>query len=112
MKAKNSFLGRVLRRLFGEETGAVMMEYIVVALLIAAVAVVAISAFGNAASGLFGVLTDSIRGATTDAKTKLAQVHNNAISDNENAVNHANTMLADDDSKEQSNVSTLQIPGN
>ena len=46
-KATNSFVGRVLRRLLGEEKGAVMMEYIIVGLLIAAAAVIAISAFGK-----------------------------------------------------------------
>ena len=71
MKAKNSFLGRVLRRLLGEETGAVMMEYIVVALLIAAVAVVAVSAFGGYASELFGTLGFAMGGKSTAARTSL-----------------------------------------
>ena len=71
MKAKNSFLGRVLRRLLGEETGAVMMEYIVVALLIAAVAVVAISAFGGYASELFGTLGHFMGGRSTKGRDSL-----------------------------------------
>ena len=108
MKAKNSFLGRVLRRLLGEETGAVMMEYIVVALLIAAVAVVAVGAFGNTASGLFGVITDALRGATTDARNKLAQVDDNTIKDNGKAVSHVTTVLADGDYSDQENLSTLK----
>ena len=51
-KATNSFVGRVLRRLLGEENGAVMMEYIVVGLLIAAACVVAVSFFGHQITGM------------------------------------------------------------
>ncbi len=80
-KAANSFVGRILRRLAGEEKGVVMMEYIVVGLLIAAVAVVAVGAFGNTATGLFGVIGHAMRGAPTDARTKLAEVDTNAKAD-------------------------------
>ena len=88
MKAKNSFLGRVLRRLFGEETGAVMMEYIVVALLIAAVAVVAISAFGGYASELFGTLGFAMGGKSTTARNSLKNADDNFISSTEIAQAH------------------------
>ena len=90
MKAKNSFLGRVLRRLFGEETGAVMMEYIVVALLIAAVAVVAISAFGGYASELFGTLGFAMAGKSTAARDSLTKADDNFISSTEIAKGHIN----------------------
>ncbi len=68
-KAANSFAGRLLRRLCGEENGAVMMEYIVVGLLIAAAAVVAISAFGQTITQMFASLGASVTGdhaAATD----------------------------------------------
>ena len=55
-KAANSFVGRVLRRLVGEEKGTVMMEYIVIGLLIAAVAVVAVGFFGNGITSMFTAL--------------------------------------------------------
>ena len=61
-KAANSFAGRLLRRLCGEENGAVMMEYIVVGLLIAAAAVIAISAFGQTITQMFASLGASLTG--------------------------------------------------
>lgn len=71
LKARKSFLGRVLRRLLGEEKGAVMMEYIVVGLLIAAAAVVAVSVFGSTVSGMFGVLTNSVTNQNDTAMNRL-----------------------------------------
>ena len=70
--ATKSLVGRVLRRLLGEEKGAVMMEYIVIALLIAAAVVIAVSAFGRYASDLFGVLGFSMGGRSTAAKESLS----------------------------------------
>ena len=74
-KAKNSFLGRMLRRLAGEEKGAVMMEYIVLGLLIAAVAVVAVGYFGTTITQMFAALTHTtavqptaVSGTVTAAK--------------------------------------------
>ena len=46
-RAKNSLCGRTLRRLLGEETGAVAMEYIVIALLVAAAVVGLVMVFGG-----------------------------------------------------------------
>ena len=73
-KATNSFVGRVLRRLLGEENGAVMMEYIVVGLLIAAACVLAVAYFGNTVTSMFASLAHSMAGAPTTA----ANVQNNA----------------------------------
>ena len=71
LKAKKSFLGRVLCRLAGEEKGAVMMEYIVIGLLIAAAAVIAVSAFGQTITQMFASLGASVTGdhaTATDAQ--------------------------------------------
>lgn len=46
-RAKKSLCGRVLRRLVGEESGAVAMEYIVIALLVAAAVVGLVMVFGG-----------------------------------------------------------------
>ena len=46
-KMMNSKSGKFLRRIAGEETGAVMMEYVIVAVLVAAAAVIAIAYFGK-----------------------------------------------------------------
>ena len=90
MKAKNSFLGRVLRRLLGEEKGAVMMEYIVIALLIAAVAVVAVSAFGGYASELFGTIGHAMGGRSTAARDSLSKADTTFKTDSEKAKDHRN----------------------
>jgi|GEM_PF-968968 len=68
-KATKSFVGRVLRRLLGEEKGAVMMEYIVVGLLIAAACVIAVSAFGQTISQMFASLGTSVTGDHATATT-------------------------------------------
>ena len=103
-KATNSFVGRVLRRLLGEEKGAVMMEYIVVGLLIAAVAVVAISAFGGYASELFGTLGFAMGGKSTAARTSLNNAdgkHNAGLT---KAKDHSNAVR--DAEMEESDVAT------
>ena len=93
-KATNSFVGRVLRRLLGEENGAVMMEYIVVGLLIAAACVVAVSFFGHQITGMFSSLASSVAGDpsgasetqeglinSTNARFAKAQSHNSGKHD-------------------------------
>lgn len=46
-KMQKTWAGRTLARLVGEDAGAVMMEYVILAVLIAAAAVVAIAYFGR-----------------------------------------------------------------
>ena len=87
-----SFVGRMLRRLLGEENGAIMMEYIVLALLIASVAVVAIAAFGNHITGLFGVIGLSAGGRSSAAQLSLKQVDTTHKSNTDKAQTHANKM--------------------
>ena len=68
MKAK---LDRVLRRLFGDERGGVMMEYVVLAVLIAAAVVVAVAMFGKTLVGMFDVGAKGATGRHTAAKAEL-----------------------------------------
>lgn len=51
----NTKLARALRRLFGEETGATMMEYVVLAVMIAAAVTAAAIYFGNSAKNQMNV---------------------------------------------------------
>ena len=90
MKAKNSFLGRVLRRLLGEEKGAVMMEYIVIALLVAALAVVAVAMFGRTATDMFGVLATAMTGDHREAQEQQNAAQANLVTAQEAAKEHAN----------------------
>lgn len=46
-RAKKTVFGRVLCRVLGEETGAIMMEYVIVATLIAAACAVGVYIFGR-----------------------------------------------------------------
>ena len=68
---RNSFAGKALRRLFGEEKGAVMMEYVIVAVLIAAACVVAVAMFGKTIVGMFDVAAKGATGDHSGAKTAL-----------------------------------------
>ena len=95
-KAANSFAGRVLRRLLGEEKGAVMMEYIVVGLLIAAAAVVIVGVFGSTISGMFAVLTNSVTNQVNTATDRLTNVRGNANSGITTAKNHVVSQINND----------------
>lgn len=79
-KVANSFAGRMLRRLMGEEKGSVMIEYILIALLIVVVGVVIFSAL----SGVLGASGDAVVAATVGnddtVKDKIEIAHK--IADN------------------------------
>ena len=95
MKARKSFLGRALRRLLGEEKGAVMMEYIVIGLLIAAVAVVAVGAFGGAITHVFGALTGYVVGESTAGDASLGKARSDAKADLGKSDEHISTIRND-----------------
>ncbi|MDD4017580.1 MAG: hypothetical protein PHV28_06505 [Kiritimatiellae bacterium] len=54
---------KVLCRLLGDRAGGVMMEYVILAVLIAAAVVVAVAMFGKTLVGMFDV---AAKGATAD----------------------------------------------
>ena len=91
-KATNSFVGRVLRRLLGEENGAVMMEYIVIALLIAAAAIVAVGVFGNMTSGMFATLTGYLTNQKETSDARLQTVQQDATNGAGTANQHVQTV--------------------
>ncbi len=64
---KSSKFARILKRVFGDDTGAVMMEYVLVAMLVAAATVAAVSYFGRDTQGMFGVIGRAIWGAAKEA---------------------------------------------
>ena len=68
-KVANSFAGRMLRRLMGEEKGSVMIEYILVALLIVVAGVVIFSAL----SGVLGASGDAVVAATIGNDSKAEE---------------------------------------
>ena len=89
-KAANSFAGRALRRLLGEEKGAVMMEYIVIGLLVAALAVVAVAMFGRTATDMFGVLATAMTGDHREAQIQQNNAQANTVAAVAAARDHAN----------------------
>ena len=67
-KIKNSKFGKFLRRVVGEDAGAVMMEYVILAVLIAAAAVVAIAYFGRTVTSEANTATVAMTGQGNQAK--------------------------------------------
>ena len=63
-RAKKSLCGRVLRRLLGEEKGAVAMEYIVIALLVAAAVVGLVRVFGGNLRNMFDKTNQTLNQST------------------------------------------------
>ncbi len=68
-RAKKHLLGRMLCRMAGDQKGAVMMEYVIVAVLIAAACVTAVAMFGRTIVGMFSVAAKGATGDSKDAKT-------------------------------------------
>ncbi len=67
-RAKRTLLGRMLCKLTSDKTGAVMMEYVIVAVLIAAACIAGVAFFGEAIINMFGA---AAQGATGDGKAAL-----------------------------------------
>ena len=76
-KIMDSKLGKALRRLVGEETGAVMMEYVILAVLIAAAAVVAIAYFGKTVTSEANVAATAMTGKGNAAAAQQGEVQQN-----------------------------------
>ena len=73
-KIMDSKLGKALRRLVGEETGAVMMEYVILAVLIAAAAVIAIAYFGKTVTSEANVAATAMTGKGNAAAKQQGEV--------------------------------------
>ena len=73
-KIKDSKLGKALRRLVGEETGAVMMEYVILAVLIAAAAVIAIAYFGKTVTSEANVAATAMTGKGNASASQQGEV--------------------------------------
>lgn len=67
-RAKRTLLGKILCRLAGEERGAVMMEYVIVAVMIAAAVAVGAWFFGKDILNMFGVAGRASTGDITGAR--------------------------------------------
>lgn len=86
--AKRTRFGRTLCRLAGDQAGAVMMEYVILGVLIAAAATLAAIFFGKGIVGSFTTMTHATTGQTDSAKTDAKANQDNADkakTDSENA---------------------------
>ena len=63
-RAKRSAVGRMFCRILGDKTGAVMMEYVILSVLVAAAVVVAVIYFGRTIMKQFGSASAATAGET------------------------------------------------
>ena len=80
-RAKRSALGRTFCRLLGDEKGAVMMEYVILSVLIAAAVVVAVIYFGRTIMKQFASAAAATAGQTEAAVERAGE----AKTESENA---------------------------
>ena len=74
-RAKKSLCGRTLRRLLGEEKGAVAMEYIVIALLVAAAVVGLVMVFGGNLRNMFDKTNQTLTQSTVSGVKAVGQAN-------------------------------------
>ena len=93
-RAKKSFVGKIVCRLMGEEKGAVMMEYVIVAVLIAAAVAVAAWVFGRGVFTGFQTGDAAVRGDVDSAQkirdesvNEAPTMHKNASDSNKKFIN-------------------------
>ena len=91
-RIKASRLGRVVIRLLGEERGAVMMEYVILAVLIAAAAVVAVAMFGKTIVGMFDTAGKGATGDHSGAKQALEDTRTTQEQDAQAAKDYHDSM--------------------
>ena len=82
--------GCVLKRLFGEETGAVLMEYVILAVMIAAACVVAVIYFGKTANKQVTAASNAMGGNTDAAGSQAEAAQSTASEGTSAAETHAN----------------------
>ena len=72
-RAKRSAFGRALCGMLGDKTGAVMMEYVILSVLVAAAVVVAVIYFGRTIMTQFGTAANATAGETKAAEKSAKQ---------------------------------------
>jgi len=71
--AKNTRLGRLLCRLVGDQRGAVMMEYVILGVMIAAACTLAAIFFGDQIRGAFKTMIHATAGDTQGAQDQATK---------------------------------------
>ena len=88
-RAKKTLLGRMVCRLAGDEKGAVMMEYVIVAVLIAAACVVAVAFFGKTIMQQFSAAARATAGESADAVAQRDEAEKSSASAKTDGATHA-----------------------
>lgn len=73
-RAKRTMLGRIACRLLGDQTGAVLMEYVVLGVLVVAACVAMIIVFGKEIRESFHKMIEAIKGHPV----QVEQIENNS----------------------------------
>ena len=73
--AKKTLCGRVLSRILGEEKGAVAMEYIVIALLVAAAVVGLVMVFGGNLRNMFDKTNQTLTATNVEGVKAVGEAH-------------------------------------
>lgn len=76
-KIKNSKFGKILRRFVGEESGQAMMEYVIIAVLIAAAVAVGVWYFGRSVNNELRVASDGVTGNDIQAQADQKKAQDN-----------------------------------
>lgn len=85
-RMRRHLLGRVVCRLFGDERGQAMMEYVIIAVLIAAAAVAAVAYFGKDIVAMFNVAGKAATGNATAAGADRGTASRQAVKQAKQAV--------------------------
>jgi len=89
---KNGKTKKMLCRLMGDRSGGVMMEYVILAVLIAAAVVVAVAMFGKTIVGMFDVAGKGATTRHTEAKSTLDTTRSTQDSDAQAAEQYHDSM--------------------
>ena len=88
-RAKATLAGRILCRILGEETGAVLMEYVVLGVLIVAAVVAAVMMFGETIKDAFATMAKAIWGQ----KDKVEETRNAGRDSTDSGITDAGTYM-------------------
>ena len=97
-RAKRNAFGRMLCRILGDDKGAVAMEYVVIALLVAAAVVGLVMVFGRNIAQMFGATTKSLGGEVgiEEAKKQRTDQISNTVKDVDAQLQNAATIRGEE----------------
>ena len=84
----NTRMGRLFKRLAGERTGGVLMEYVVLGLLVVAAVAVAVIAFGGEIRNGLATMGFITLGETEQARTHIQESRSDLRDDHDAAETH------------------------